>query len=452
MSRTRCFLPPYLLQHLASARPDVAARWEGTLAVDERLRSARLMASGRMAAGPSTGSTASTAAGGAWVVHTAGNGTDLPGDVVRSPGDEPSGDLTVDEAAVGIAGSLALFEEVYGRSSYDGEGATVSLTVHYGRDYANAFWDGTQLVFGDGDGEVFDRFTKPVDVLAHELAHAVTEHTAGLEYQGQSGALNESVSDVFAACLKQRLLAQTPLEADWLIGEGLFLPGVDARGLRDMANPGTAYDDPALGRDPQPAHLDDYVDTTDDNGGVHLNSGIPNRAFHLAALGIGGTSWDGAGRVWYAALTGGQVHARTDFAGFAAATVAAARELGGAEHVEAAWEQVGITPATVEDGRTGGPGLPPPPGSESARSVRVRRGGGFAGLTTEAEVDLDGDDERAGELRGLVERIDLTGLRTGRPQPDRFVYDVQLPGASARVFEQDLTEDLRRVVELVLDQ
>ncbi|WP_134739858.1 protealysin inhibitor emfourin [Nocardioides sp. 503] len=450
MSRTRCFLPPYLLQHLAWARPDVAARWEGTLAEDDRLRSSRLLLAGRPAPGPARTST--TAVGEpAWVVHTAGNGTDLPGAVVRAAGDPLSGDAAVDEAALGIAGSLALFDEVYGRSSYDGEGATVSLTVHYGRDYANAFWDGTQLVFGDGDGEVFDRFTKPVDVLAHELSHAVTERTAGLEYQGQSGALNESVSDVFAACLKQRLLAQTPLEADWLIGEGLFLPGVQARGLRDMANPGTAYDDPALGRDPQPAHLDDYVETTDDHGGVHLNSGIPNRAFHLAALGIGGTSWDGAGRVWYAALTGGQVGARTDFAGFAAATVAAARELGVAEHVEAAWAQVGVTAAAAGDS-AGGPGLPPPAPSERSRSVRVRRGGGFAGLTSEAEVDLDGDDERAGELRGLVERIDLTGLRTGRPQPDRFVYDVELPGASARVFEQDLTEDLRRVVELVLDQ
>ena len=81
-------------------------------------------------------------------------------------------------------------------------------TVHYQRDYDNAFWDGTQLVFGDGDGKVFDRFTKPVDVLGHELTHAVTEHTAGLVYEGQSGALNESVSDVFAACLKQRLLGQ----------------------------------------------------------------------------------------------------------------------------------------------------------------------------------------------------------------------------------------------------
>ena len=235
-----------------------------------------------------------------------------------------------------------MLDEVYGRSSYDGAGATVSATVHYEERYVNAFWDGAQLVFGDGDGEVFDRFTKPVDVVGHELAHALTEHTAGLAYEGQSGALNESVSDVFAACLEQRLRGQTAAEADWLIGSDLFLPGVEARGLRDMAAPGTAYDDPVLGRDPQPAHMDDYVDTSEDNGGVHLNSGIPNRAFHLAATAIGGSSAEGAGVIWYAALTGGRVGARTDFAGFAAATVAEAGEH--ADAVREAWATVGVTP------------------------------------------------------------------------------------------------------------
>ena len=147
-------------------------------------------------------------------------GRRCPARPVRTAGEPESGDAAVDEAAYGVAGALALFDEVYGRSSYDGAGATVVATVHYGRDYVNAFWDGAQLVFGDGDGEVFDRFTKPVDVVGHELAHAVTEHTAGLVYQGQSGALNESVSDVFAACLKQRLRGQTAAEADWLIGVG----------------------------------------------------------------------------------------------------------------------------------------------------------------------------------------------------------------------------------------
>ncbi len=134
---------------------------------------------------------------------------------------------------------------------------------------------------------------------------------------------------------------ESAAEASWLIGESLFLPGVQARGLRDMAAPGTAYDDPRLGRDPQPDHLDGYVDTTDDNGGVHLNSGIPNRAFQLAAVAVGGHAWDGAGRIWYAALTGGRVGPHTDFAGFAGATVAAAGEH--ADAVREAWRTVGVT-------------------------------------------------------------------------------------------------------------
>lgn len=446
MSRTRrshvpCFVPPYLLQQLALTVPEEAERWHRLLAIDEDLRLRRAQAPGLRRG-------VASARGPAWVVHTAGNGTDLPGVVARAAGDPPSEDVAVEEAALGISGSLALFSEVYGLDSYDGTGAGVSATVHYGQDYVNAFWDGTQLVFGDGDGRVFDRFTKPVDVLAHELTHAVTEHTAGFVYEGQSGALNESVSDVFASCLKQRLLGQTALAADWLIGEGLFLPGVQARGLRDMADPGTAYDDPALGRDPQPAHLDDYVDTTDDNGGVHLNSGIPNRAFHLAAVAIGGSSWEGAGRVWFAALTGDQVTSRSDFAGFAAATVAAAASLGDVDvaAVEEAWAGVGVTPAS--------PRVAPAPAPAAdllaaADQVVVRRTGGFAGRTSEARVDL-GADPRAGELRDLVERIDLARVSGTPPQPDRFVYDFDLCGDRATLCEQDLTDDLRRVADLVL--
>ena len=309
------FVPPYLLRQIAQyeisqGRPEEAERVEQMLAHDDGIRLLRTTAS-------------AAATGPAWVVHDAHNGSSLPGDLVRSPGDEPTGDLAVDEAAEGVAASLAMFSEVYGRDSYDDAGATVVSTVHYQRNYDNAFWNGEQLVFGDGDGKTFDRFTKPVDVLGHELTHAVTERTAGLVYEGQSGALNESVSDVFASCLKQRLLGQDAVAGDWLIGAGLFLPGVEGRALRDMAHPGTAYDDPVLGKDPQPGHMDDYIDTTDDHGGVHLNSGIPNRAFHLAATAIGGSSAEGAGRIWYAALTGG-LSSRADFATFAAATVAAA--------------------------------------------------------------------------------------------------------------------------------
>ena len=429
----RCIVPPYLLRQLARSRPEDAAWIEQQLAHDDALRLQRSLGTAGLPG----------ATGEDWLVHDAGNGTKLPGEVVRRPGDPATGDAAVDEAADGVAASLAMYREVYDRDSYDAAGATVLATVHYGRDYDNAFWNGAQLVFGDGDGRVFDRFTKAVDVLAHELTHAVTDHTAGLVYEGQSGALNESVSDVFAACLKQRVLGQDAVAGDWLIGAGLFLPGVQGRALRDMANPGTAYDDPDLGRDPQPAHMDDFVDTTDDNGGVHINSGIPNRAFHLAAVAIGGSAAEGAGRIWYAALTG-DLPSRSDFAGFAAATVAAAGEH--ADAVEEAWRTVGVTPTTS----SAGPGQPPPEPARGRR-VHVRRSGGFAGRVTEGEVDLDTDDRRAPELTDLIQRINLREVRGGTPMPDMFVYAFDLCGDTAQVPEQHLTPDLRRVADLVLE-
>ena len=384
------------------------------------------------------------ATGPAWVVHDAHNGSALPGELVRSPGDEATGDLAVDEAADGVAASLALFSEVYGRDSYDGAGATVVATVHYQRNYDNAFWNGQQLVFGDGDGRIFERFTKPVDVLGHELTHAVTEHTAGLVYEGQSGALNESVSDVFASCLKQRLLGQDAVAGDWLIGAGLFLPGVQGRALRDMAHPGTAYDDPVLGKDPQPGHMDDYVDTTDDHGGVHLNSGIPNRAFQLAATAIGGSSAEGAGRIWYAALTGG-LSSRADFAALRRGhrrRGRRARRRGrgglGDRRRDARRQHRRPRPAATD--------RPP------RRRVRVRRTGGFAGLVADGEVDLDADAQRGPELAELVDRIDLREVAGGEPKPDMYVYAFDLCGDRATVPEQHLTSDLRRVAELVLDR
>jgi len=439
---TCSFVPPYLLEQIARSDAECAPRAIATLTVDALLRDQR-------ASTPAPRPTPTAVAPGAaavpdWTVHTARNTTTLPGTAVRGKGDPASGDTAVDEAADGIDGALRLFAEVFDRSSYDGAGADVSLTVHYGRDYDNAFWDGTQLVFGDGDGEIFDRFTKPVDVLGHELTHAVTEHSAALRYQDQSGALNESVSDVFGTCLKQWLLAQGVDEADWLIGAGLFMPGVAARGLRDMANPGTAYDDPRLGKDPQGASMDEYVDTNDDNGGVHLNSGIPNRAFHLAATAIGGRSWEGAGAIWYAALTGGQVGATTDFAGFAAATVAAAGEH--ADAVRQAWETVGVAPVAGSASTT--PATQPDTGETL---VHVRRTGGFAGRTAEGSVDLASHDARVPEVRTLVDRIDLDDVAGGNPHPDMFVYAFDLCGRRAQVPEQHLTPDLSRLATIVLE-
>ncbi len=289
--------------------------------------------------------------------------TTLPGTAVRREDDPPVEDTSVNEAFDGLGATFDLFAQAYGRDSMDGAGMPLEATVHYGRDYDNAFWNGERMVFGDGDGEVFAGFTASVTVVGHELAHGVTEHAAGLVYQGQSGALNESLSDVFGSLTEQHLLDQTADEASWLIGAGIFSDAVQGVALRSMKAPGTAYDDDVLGRDPQPAHMRDFVSTDDDNGGVHINSGIPNHAFYLVATALGGHAWERAGLIWYRALTSGSLPRAADFVAFARATTQAARTLfppPGPEHgssgygeeseetvaVRTAWAAVGV----IEDG------------------------------------------------------------------------------------------------------
>ena len=186
-----------------------------------------------------------------------------------------------------------------------------------------------------------------LDIIGHELAHGVTEDEAGLIYFQQSGALNESMSDVFGSLVKQYSLRQTADRADWLIGAGLFTEAVQGDALRSMKAPGTAYDDPVLGKDPQPAHMDDYVKTMADNGGVHINSGIPNHAFYSVATQLGGYAWERAGLIWYEALRDSGLRSNTGFRRFARLTASVAERLfgrGSTEHeaVRTAWREVGL--------------------------------------------------------------------------------------------------------------
>ena len=254
-------VPPYLLRQLAlHADASIAERARASLLLDgeHRRRRAGVLPAARPRAGaqPRDDGTCPLR-----TVSDTHSTTTLPGDVVRAEGAGPTGDAATDEAYDGLGATWALFHDAYGRDSLDDAGLALDATVHYGRDYDNAFWDGARMVFGDGDGSVFERFTVAVDVIGHELTHGVTEKTAGLVYQGQSGALNESLSDVFGSLVKQRVLGQDAAGADWLIGAGLFRPGVKGVALRSMKAPGTAYDDPVLGRDPQPATMAGYVDT-----------------------------------------------------------------------------------------------------------------------------------------------------------------------------------------------
>ncbi|MEV7419392.1 M4 family metallopeptidase [Streptomyces sp. NPDC089919] len=341
-------VPPHLLDKLATADdPGVAEAARRTLIADSGHRTTR-----RLTAWIGPGITeppAGAAPKPDRTIHDCGHRTTLPGRKVRGESDGPVQDAPVNRAFAGLGATFDLYAKFYGRNSIDGQGLPLVASVHYDTNYGNAFWNGEQMVFGDGDGEIFLDFTLPVDVIGHELTHGVTQYTAGLEYYGQSGALNESMSDVFGSLIKQYSLGQSADRADWLIGAGLFAPDVQGEALRSMKAPGTAYDDDVLGKDPQPATMDDYVRTSRDNGGVHINSGIPNHAFYLVAAALGGNAWERAGQIWYDTLTGGELTPTADFADFAALTLKAARarfgdgdELGA---VQKAWSQVGVTAA-----------------------------------------------------------------------------------------------------------
>ena len=285
-------------------------------------------------------------------VYDAGHRRSLPGKLVRSDHRSLHPDQDANEAFFGAGATYDFFFQLYGRDSIDGRGQRIDSTVHYGDRFANAMWNGRQIIYGDGDGRLFGRFTPAIDVVAHELTHGVTQNEAGLVYEGESGALNEHLSDSFGIMVKPFQTDQTAEQSNWLIGEGVLLPSVHGVAIRSMAAPGTAYDDPILGKDPQPWHMRDYVRGTADNGGIHVNSGIPNHAFYLAATAIGGRTWPVVGRVWYETL---REHLRPEstFQQFANATTRTAGDLFGfggtiQTAVANAWERVGLpTPPTV---------------------------------------------------------------------------------------------------------
>ncbi|MFL0394877.1 MULTISPECIES: M4 family metallopeptidase [Streptomyces] len=345
-------VPPHLLDQVSRHGDDVLSRpARRTLERDATQRTRRRITTvryGVLAAAPAAPDIDPADRKPQRTIYDAASKEELPGQKVREEGSDPGQDASVNRAYAGLGATFELYLSVYDRYSIDGAGLPLDATVHYGDDYGNAFWDGERMVFGDGDGEIFRDFTLPVEVIGHELTHGVTQYTANLEYFGQSGALNESVSDVFGSLIKQHSLGQSAEEADWLIGAGLFTDRVEGQALRSMKAPGTAYDDDVLGKDPQPATMDDYVQTGTDNGGVHINSGIPNHAFYKLAVDLGGNAWERAGQIWYDTLTSGRLTPDADFAAFAEATAEAAKSRfgdGSDEHeaVRKCWSEVGVT-------------------------------------------------------------------------------------------------------------
>lgn len=336
----RCaFVPPYLLSNLADRHDDPSLRESAAraLRLDQVHRAARLAG---LRALPRDSEPKRE-------IANAHNTQRLPGDVARKEGQQASGDTAVDQAYDNLGITHWFYRTVFARNSIDNAAGALLATVHYDEKYDNAFWNGQRMVYGDGDGQIFQSFTNSLDVTAHELTHGVTQATANLDYEGQSGALNESVSDVFGVLVKQHHLQQSADQTDWLVGVGLFSSKVHGVALRSLKAPGTAYDDPVLGKDPQPASMADYVETFEDNGGVHINSGIPNHAFYLLATELGGFAWERAGKIWYETLTGGAVSHRAKFADFAKVTVDTAGRLFGGSSAEKdavtkAWKTVGV--------------------------------------------------------------------------------------------------------------
>jgi len=222
-----------------------------------------------------------------------------PYTLIRGEGDPLTKDDAVN-AAYNHGGAVRdYYKNKLGRNSIDNLGMNQIHNVHFGMQYVNAFWDGTKMTYGDGDGTVFTNFTKDPDVVAHELTHGVTQHTCNLIYADQSGALNEHFSDVFGSVIQQAIDGQTAHDADWLMGDGIMGPALAGEALRSIKAPGTAYDNNFIGRDPQPDHISHYYFTQWDNGGVHINSGIPNKVFYLVAMDIG---TDKAALIWYDTL------------------------------------------------------------------------------------------------------------------------------------------------------
>jgi Zn-dependent metalloprotease len=337
-------LPPHILRKLAD-KPELRDRVLHNMAITEQFRGVRkaFAAPSLLAQQPGTKHR---------TIFDARNTTSLPGTQVRDEAGPPSSDVAVNEAYDSSGDTYDFYLQVFNRNSVDDHGLTLTSTVHYDQGYDNAFWNGQQMIYGDGDGQYFQRFTICLDVIGHELTHGVTQNEAQLIYSGQPGALNESISDVFGSLVKQWVNNWTVDHADWLIGSGLFTNAVQGKAIRSMSDPGTAYDDPNIGKDPQPAKMADYVNTSQDNGGVHINSGIPNRAFYLAAKAIGGYAWQKTGLIWYRTLTGA-LSPTADFQAMANATTTVAGSLFGQNGVEQqavrdAWRTVGVAPTVSQ--------------------------------------------------------------------------------------------------------
>lgn len=347
-------IPPYMQERIGASIDDPIAKeqFNEILARQKRLRSKRA----KLFSGKKKARAVAAQNNEIIKIYDAQSRTNLPGVFVENAMN--SQDNEVKEAYNWSLKTHEFFQEYFDRNSIDNKGMEMISTVHFDKNYSNAFWDGRQMVYGDGDGQIFNEFTGDSDITAHEITHGITQFDNDLDYISQSGALNESISDVFGSMVKQYVQGESVETADWLIGEQLVIG--DNYALRSMKSPGTAYvDHPVLGTDIQPATMDEYDYSSRDNYGVHINSGIPNHAFYIFANRLYEIdnekyhfSWSGAGKVWY--LAKNRIHNKATFLDFANATIIASEEIFGKDSAEAAavrysWADVKVLGSTETD-------------------------------------------------------------------------------------------------------
>ncbi|MDI3286629.1 M4 family metallopeptidase [Polyangium sp. 15x6] len=300
-------------------------------------------------------------------IHDLAHGMELPGALSRVEGQEPVEDHTVNTNYEHIGTTYDCYATLFGRDSLDGLGATLVSSVHFGENFVNAFWTGTQMVYGDGDGVTASNLAESMDITAHELTHAITERTSGLEYAGESGGLNEAMSDIFGNVCEWFRAGRVVDANTWKIGEDVWTPAVEGDALRYMADP--AHDGISL----------DYFPDYEDGVDVHFSSGIANLAFYLLAQGgthprgktsveVRGIGVEKAARVFYLANMA-IMTPTTTFDQAKTATEQAARILGFPdaefESVSKAWEAVGV-----------GVPIPPPTATALENGVPVASIGG----------------------------------------------------------------------------
>jgi Zn-dependent metalloprotease len=268
------------------------------------------------------------------------NTDDLPGSgPIRTEKDNSPlpNDEDANKAFDGSGHTFDFYKEVFQRTSIDNNGMILFSSVRFGEKYGNAFWTNKYMVYGEG-GDGFFRRGRMTDlsVCAHELTHGVTDYEANLIYSDEAGGLNEGMSDIFASMCEQWVNKETVKDAHWLIGKDMVENGI---ALRSMKEPGKAHP-----FDNQVAHYDDFESTQD----PHVCSGIPNYAFYLTCMEMGGHSWEKAGKIWYIALKDALSETST-FQDAANATFTIAGQFYGSDSkeqkaVEKGWNGVGVPP------------------------------------------------------------------------------------------------------------